>query len=184
MLTNQSRSRKRRAPLLILFIGEFILYLSIYLVISFYRKVFPSSLLGWDAWVTTCISLFFLPEGLVLLISIMLRVVALQIGRDARLDLEPETERSKRRLSWFRRFWTAFSFLSYPHFTIIAPILAVVGILDPLLSLLQGLALAASHSDYHAWLILALLWIFNGLAVIPLIRIWKWQMEADSGLGM
>src|SRR5258708_23097450 len=179
LLTNQPQSRERFITLLVFFIGEFIFYLGIYVVISSNRKVIPSSLVGWEAWITACISLFLLPEGLILLICIVLRAVILRIGSDERLDLEPETARSKRQLLWFRRFLRAFHLLSCPHFTIIAPILAVGEVLDPLLSLLQSLTRAASHSDSHAWVVLALLWIFNGLAAIPLLRIWKWQMKAD-----
>jgi hypothetical protein len=179
MQVNQPQPQKKFILLLIPFIGYFIYYLILYLIISSRRAVFPSSLIEWEAWITVCVFLFVLPEGLILLISIVLRALALRIGNDARLDLEPEAEWSKRQLRWFRRLWRAFSLLSYPPLTIFAPMLVVVGVLAPSLSLLQSLIRAANHSDYQAWIVLALLWILNGLAVIPLIRIWKWFMEAD-----
>src|SRR5258708_17490023 len=119
LLTNQPQSRERFITLLVFFIGEFIFYLGIYVVISSNRKVIPSSLVGWEAWITACISLFLLPEGLILLICIVLRAVIMRIGSDERLDLEPETERIKLQLRWFRRFLRVFLFHLYHHFTII-----------------------------------------------------------------
>jgi hypothetical protein len=124
MQMNQPQPQKKFLSLLILFIGEFIFYLILYLIISSRRAVFPSTFIEWEAWITVCIFLFVLPEGLILLISIILRALALRIGNDARLDLEPETEWSKRQLRWFRRLWRAFALLSYPPLTIFAPMLA------------------------------------------------------------
>src|SRR5258708_17300560 len=88
LLTNQPQSRERFITLLVFFIGEFIFYLGIYVVISSNRKVIPSSLVGWEAWITACISLFLLRGGRQMVICIMLRPEIFAIGSDARVALE------------------------------------------------------------------------------------------------
>src|SRR5258708_36677074 len=98
LLTNQPQSRERFITLLVFFIGEFIFYLGIYVVISSNRKVIPSSLVGWVAWITACIFPFLTSVGLVWLIPFVFRLGIMRVGNAAGSTFEEETRPSTRQI--------------------------------------------------------------------------------------